>query len=166
MTRPQEAGLEGLHDIVVPEPVSWTPQTLGWAVLGVLVAAGLVVVAVHLVRRHRANAYRREAEAELDGIERRLHDPDDRVRALEEVPVLLKRTTLSVAPRAEVASLSGSAWLDFLDGTLGGSEFTTGPGRVLPSLAYGPGRDESPLSPADVESLMRLVRRWIRRHRV
>jgi hypothetical protein len=48
--QPQEAAapqtLEGLADIVVPEPVSLTPQTAGWIILGVIVIALLATVAV------------------------------------------------------------------------------------------------------------------------
>jgi len=67
-----------------------------------------------------------------------------------------------IAAREKVASLSGDAWLTFLDKSYRGTGFTTGPGRLLPALSY---RGPSSITPADAASLMDLVAIWIRRHR-
>jgi hypothetical protein len=96
--QPQEAAapqtLEGLADIVVPEPVSLTPQTAGWIILGVIVIALLATVAVLAWRRYRRNAYRREALALVEST------------PLIALPALVKRVALAAAPRTEVASLT------------------------------------------------------------
>jgi Flp pilus assembly protein TadB len=162
-----------LHDIVLPEPVSWMPQTIGWwVVLGLL----LVVVAWAAwaaVRRRRANRYRRLALARLEAIERALAAPASRAGALAELAVLVKETALACRPRAEVAALSGEPWLRFLDASYGGTGFTEGPGRLLPVLAYQawPSRGVEESTSRRVEEvteqipeLLRLVHHWILRH--
>jgi hypothetical protein len=63
-----------------------------------------------------------------------------------------------------VARLSGDAWLAFLDGTVGSTEFTRGLGRLLPELAYDPGA-ASRITATDSSNLIALVGAWIRHHK-
>ena len=53
-----------------------------------------------------------------------------------EVSELLRRTMLAYAPRAEVAGLTGDAWLEWLDRDLDEPRFREGAGRVLLELPY------------------------------
>jgi cbb3-type cytochrome oxidase subunit 3 len=158
------SGLEKLHEILLPEPVSWTPHTIGWyVVLGlVLIAAGWWVY--RRLRRFQKNRYRRLALAELAVIEGELQRPERRAKALSEIPVLLKWTALAAFPRSDVASLSGEQWLTFLDKTMGGKDFTEGDGRLLPELAYAPALGIANLSDGRVGNLLQLTRRWIEGH--
>ncbi|AKM31584.1 hypothetical protein AB870_17875 [Pandoraea faecigallinarum] len=116
--------LGALVDIVTPPAPSWTPQTIGWPVAAVLVAAGLLWFAWRTWRRYRANRYRREALAQLQQWAAALGEPTPnvsadigaakRARALREIAALLKRVALSAWPREVVASLTGNAWAAFL----------------------------------------------------
>ena len=142
--------LEGLNDIVVPEPVSLMPQTMGWIVLGVVIITMLATWAALAWRRHQRNAYRREALALLE---------TTRPQAL---PALVKRVALAAAPRTEVASLTGDSWLAFLDSSYGGHGFSNGPGRALATLSFAPAAPDAGV-PADLHDLVAL---WIRKHRV
>ncbi len=160
--------LEGLHDIVVPEAVSWVPQTAGWYGLALGVAAlgawGFWVA----YRRYRSNRYRRAALAALAEIEQRVSgglEPAERGRALADLPALLKRTALGAGSRRDIASLSGDAWLAYLDHAYGGTGFSDGPGRLLPTLAYAPPVRWNELAEAELSALIALTRTWIRRHR-
>jgi hypothetical protein len=159
--------LEGLHDIVVPTAVSWAPRSAGWYGLAV-VAAAVVAWGVWVgYRRHLANRYRRTALKALAAIEQRVATPDPagRARALAGLPTLLKRTALAAGHRLEVASLTGDAWLSYLDDTYGGTGFSAGPGRLLPTLAYASPSRFGDIAPTDVSALLALTRTWIRRHR-
>ena len=158
------SGLEKLHEIFLPEPVSWLPQTVGWyTIFGlILFVAGWWVYG--RLRRFRKNRYRRLALAELAFIERNLRQPEKRAKALAEIPVLLKGTALSAFPRRDVAGLSGETWLLFLDKTMGGKNFTEGEGRLLPELAYAPVQRTAQFSDESVSKLLQLIRRWIKRH--
>ena len=77
---------------------------------------------------------------------------------------LLQRAALTAYPREAVASLTGPAWLAFLDRTGRTTAFTTGPGPWLERVAYDP-RSASGLTPEDVGQLARIVRGWLARHR-
>ncbi len=158
-------GLEKLHEILLPDPVSWMPQTVGWyAVLGLIVVlAGCWVYG--RFRRIRKNRYRRFALAELEVIEQDLQQPEKRARALAEIPVLVKRTALAAFPRSEVAGLSGEKWLTFLDKTLAGKGFTGNVGRLLPELAYAPGPRISKVPDETIGKLIQLIRQWIQAHK-
>ena len=65
-----------------------------------------------------------------------------------------------------MAPLNGEPWLQFLDRTYGSPGFTEGPGRLLPTLAYATPAATSALPAKELQALVELVRRWIRRHRV
>jgi len=159
-----DSGLQNLHEILLPDPVNWMPQTIGWyAVIGLIL---LVVVCWFYgrLRRFRKNRYRRLALAELAIIEGELQRPERRNKALAEIPVLLKQTALSTFPRSEVASLSGENWLAFLDKTMGGKNFTEDEGRLLPELAYAPEPRIAELSDERIGNLVKLTRRWIKIH--
>lgn len=157
-------GLAGLHDVVAPVPVSWAPQTVGWAVL----AAALVVLLAWLGWRAwqwaRANRYRKEALAEIDRIAEALRgDPAGGLAALGAVNEILKRTALTAWPRRSVASLAGEGWLAFLDATADGQDFRSGPGRVLADQVYAP--SGLPAAEDERRAFFATVRRWIRHHR-
>jgi len=165
MAAAEVSGLEKLHEILLSDPVSWMPQTVGWyAVFGLIVGVtGWWVYG--RFRRFRKNRYRRFALAEFKVIEREWQQPEKRVRALAQIPVLLKRTALAAFPRSEVASLSGEKWLAFLDKTMGGKGFREDEGRLLPELAYAPAPRISKLPDEAVGKLLRLVRQWIKVHK-
>jgi len=158
------SGLEKLHEILSPDPVSWMPQTVGWyVVLGlILLVTGYWVYG--RLRRFQKNRYRRLALAELAVIEGELQRPERRAKALADIPVLLKWTALSAFPRSDVAELSGDEWLSFLDHTMGAKNFTEGEGRLLPELAYAPALGIANLSDEKIGSLLQLTRRWIKVH--
>ena len=147
---PLPPALDGLREIRLPEPVSYAPQTVGWWVVLAVLLAVLGYVAWRLWRRYQRNAYRRLALARLEGL------------APSQFPALLKRAALDAYPRDDVAELSGDPWLAFLDRSYGGSGFTSGPGRVLPALAYA----DTTLDESQRNELTGLVRTWIQRHRV
>jgi uncharacterized protein DUF4381 len=158
------SGLEQLHEILLPDPVSWMPQTTGWYAVLALVLCIVARWIYGRVRRYRANRYRRLALAELAIIERELRQPERRAQALAHIPVVLKRTALAAFPRRDVAGLSGEQWLAFLDQTMGGKHFTAGGGRLLADVAYAPASRIAALPDASVGALLQCARNWITTH--
>ena len=142
--------LDKLHDFYQPPPPAWTPQTVGWYV--VFAIAGLIALwaIIHNLRRWHANAYRRQALRELQTV------PPDQFSAL------IKRTALSVWPREKVASLSGEAWLSFLNQTAASGLFQVSPANRIEEVALR----AQPLSGSEEQALRAATAEWIRRHRV
>ena len=133
--------------------------------LAVLVAAVVLALLVRQVMRYRANRYRREALIELQALERDLRDPATRRHAVQALAALLKRTALAAWPRADVAPLSGAAWIAFLrkqedDGV------AEGLATLLDDLEYQ-GDGSMKTVPSNIAGdIVASVRQWIERHHV
>lgn len=144
-----------MHDLVVPEPVAWTPQTSGWPILAAWLAVVTLVGIAHWLAYRRRNRYRREAESLLAAIENRAEvDPVD---AAVQIATLVKRTALVAYPREQVASLYGAEWAAFLRESSAEDPLVVGAADRLAAAAYQ--------SDADGRVLVTPARRWIRRHR-
>src|SRR5262245_21438605 len=130
--------LQNLYDIITPAPVPWWPPAPGWYVVGGVVLILVVWAGWRWWKHWQAAAYRRAALTELQQLKMRTIDNVQRVPALQALPALVKRTALVAFPRQEVASLSSTAWLEFLDCTGHTDAFTRGRGQLLPVLSYDP----------------------------
>lgn len=149
----------GLINIPLPTAVSLWPQTWTSRIAVALLLAGMVAAVVWFVRRWHANRYRRAALAELDHVLRSTAEKDA-VSTADALALLVRRTALAIFPRETIAPLSGAAWLDFLDRSYDGHEFSQGARRALGLAPYAP----YSVAAADVAPLADLVRRWIRTH--
>ena len=128
--------LSSLHDIIVPEPVSWWPLAPGvWVLLGVATVVVLVLT-WRALRSWRTNAYRRAGLALLTD-----------AGTAHDISVILKRVALAAFPREQVASLYGTEWIAFLNQTC--------PQADLSSLLT---------DPSDGVGLRSRARLWITRH--
>jgi hypothetical protein len=157
--------LDALANIVQPESVSFTPVTVGWKILLLIVAVALAAAAWAAFRHWRQNRYRREALAELETLSAAATGSGPgKVEALRALPVLLRRVVLSVNERTDVASLSGGPWLDYLDARYPGRGFAQGPGRHVEAMGYLPDPQVDGLDPQTVKALLGEVRGWIERH--
>jgi hypothetical protein len=154
---PTPPPLEGLKDLVAPAPVPWWPPAPGWYVVAALLLGAATWIAWLAIRRHRRNAYRREALRELDALAAR-----SEVAAL---PELVRRVALCAAPRERVVAPVGDAWLSLLDRMSGGRSFTAGPGRRLLEIAYGSPASIESIPLAERAALVATCRRWIAGHR-
>jgi hypothetical protein len=144
------APLDNLHDFYQPPPPAWTPQTIGWYVLFGMGGLLILWIAIHFIRRWFADRYRREALGELA------------VLPPEQFSALLKRTALAAWPREKVASLSGEAWLQFLDQSIRSDLFHRAPANRVEEIALRP----VVLSNEETYALRNTVVEWIRRHHV
>ncbi|HET6960387.1 MAG TPA: DUF4381 domain-containing protein [Vicinamibacterales bacterium] len=167
MTQPDVVSIDfnRLQGIVTPPAVSYRPQTIGWYVVGAVLLLVIAWVVSRVVAYRRANRYRRAALDELIVIEQRLTGKD-RSKALVELDALVKRVALTAYPRERVASLSGAAWLSFLDATFHGTRFSAGDGKALADLPYQSAGQREQFAARNAAALVTLVRQWIRGHRV
>jgi hypothetical protein len=151
--------LAQLRDIHLPEPVTVFAFTPGWILLAIVAALVLGYAVLRLLRWWLKQAYRRQALRELDGLQQSFLADNDAASYLQQLTRLLKRVALSHFPRDRVASLSGEAWVAFLDRTGRTNDFSMGPGQVLIQGGY----EQAP--EFDPQQLHRLGALWIRQHR-
>lgn len=140
--------LENLHDIVVPDPIPWWPPAPGWIILAGLVVLASFYLWCRAVAHWRANAYRRAALRELEAAE-----------SVTSISELLRRTSLAIAPRTEIAAQSGSSWPEWLQRTSPNAM----PDEVYQQLTDGSYRDSTDL--VQVAALKSYASDWIRQHR-
>lgn len=118
VTAPREGHLNApdplaqLRDVHLPEPISAWPPAPGWWFLALLSLVGTLMLVRYFWQRHQRRAYIREAKVKLQALlvqqltpQRQLHLAND----------ILKRCAITAYPGQPVASLSGEAWLIFLN---------------------------------------------------
>lgn len=146
-----------LRDIHLPPAVSWWPPALGW---WLLLALALVLGGAVLWLRWRARQpvpLRRAALTELAAIESRWQQSQDPRELVYALSALLRRIAVSLHPRARTASMTGTAWLAFLDEASGSREFSQGAGQVFGQSLYQRRLE------VDAAAVLAACRRWVER---
>ena len=157
---PALAQLAALRDIHLPPPIAAGLPAPGWWFLALLLLIGLGACLVWLLNRWRASRYRRAAKAELAALLAAWQTHQDHQVHLEALQHLLKRVALSCFPRSQVASLTGEAWVAFLDQSSAGRDFSMGAGEILIDGGYLP----TATTEAELLGLHQAVLHWINRH--
>ncbi len=147
--------LEQMHNIFVPQAVSWWPPAFGWwAVGGSLLGARVLALITYLIRR-RQEAYRRTALKLLDG----LHEYSD-AQLPAEANRLLKRVALVAFPaeKLTINQAFGENWVDWLNARCPDLVFSGAAAAALARAGYQ--RDAS----YPRAELLDSVSRWIATH--
>lgn len=143
-----------LKDLHLPEAISWWPPAYGWWLLAILIPLFIVLIYWFYKRLTRKTALK-AAKKILADI--RQNNKLDNFQKLCELSVLLRRVAISVFPRADVAGLTGRAWLEFLDGSLKDKPFSTGIGACLAEAPYR----KVPPSGLEISQLISLCEDWL-----
>jgi hypothetical protein len=154
--------LAALHPLREPAAIGWWPLAPGWWLLIALAVLAIAVACYYLVKRYRANAYRRLALQQLQAIHTKLNQSDDSDLhgAVSNTNALLKSVALRQFPRHDIASLSGDAWLGFLNSTRRSESTDTEFSIGFAKAAYQP-----QVPQLDTEQLFRASKNWIVKHR-
>ncbi len=149
-----------LKDIHLPEPISWWPPALGWWLLLALILG--VIAFIFLVRwlylRYRKPAWYYDAKQLLQTIEYQYKTQADANVCLRELSMLLRRVSLSHDPDPLVASLTGKAWLRYLDKILPQAKFNTELGQLLITIPF---QNKSNIESRQVFKLLKLAQQWL-----
>jgi len=157
------ASLQNLNDIVLPEAVGWWPLAIGWYFLFGLLLVILGWFTYTSVRRWINNRYRRTALQQLQLLAEDIRTTDKRDIGLRQIPVLLKRTALSVYPRSQLASLTGKNWHDFLNSKVSKPSFPESIAELLDKISYSAG-DLSKVDTQAADDLLRACHHWLKHH--
>lgn len=155
---PTAAATLDLRDIHAAAAPGFWPPAPGWWLLAVLLLVLLTVATLWLLRRYRAYRLTLQILDELNTLSNSIGNINTE-DFLTKLSVLLRRIALRRYSREQVAPLTGSDWLRFLDATGGGGDFEHGVGQILEIGPYRPlGRE----LPAD--ELLTLARRWVKQN--
>lgn len=152
------SALEQLRDIHLPDPIGWWPPAIGWVLLGVftlLVLLGLVGLLVRYVIHNRA---KRQALRLLKTYQDAYLKQPNAPLTSSRISELLKRVALVYYPREKTASLSGEAWITFLNDTSKQLDFRS-VSVLLIDCPY------QPSSTHDLSPLFDLAQQWIKQRR-
>ncbi len=143
-------------EVVSPAAINWWPQTTGWWWVG---AALVVVLGRYGWRRLRhwyRNRYRREATVRLQ----QLAAASANDNWLLEINRLLKLTALAAFSREQVASLSGEAWVNFLNRQCTTPPFSTQQSQLLALGTY----TGQTVAAAHRQQMVDACLTWVREH--
>lgn len=159
--------LDGLEPLIAPPAISWWPPAPGWWCLPPLF--GLLAWGLWYWRRRAALAETPEAEQPLDPARQaaldelaRLPKPYDGAPAgpwLQELNGLLKRLCRTHYPADQSHTLSGRAWLAYLDNRCPAAGLTRW--MILVEGAYRP---QCKLDDKAIAGLYQSVETWVRKH--
>jgi hypothetical protein len=155
---PNESALAQLKDIHLPDPISWWPLAKGWFVLALGISVFLLWLIYWGLRyiwngRSKRQALRVLAAYQADYVKSRQSQ-----LSCARISELLKRVALVYYPRAQVASLQGQRWIDFLNETAEHADFNQ-VSVLLTECPYQPSEGH------DVTPLFHLAKLWIKQRR-
>ena len=160
--------LDQLEPLLAPAPVVWWPPAPGWWILALVLP--LLLAGLWRLRRHwstkatptdRQQALDPLRQAALDELAR-LRKPYDGAPAalwLQQLNALLKRLCRAHYPDSHSHTLSGRAWLAFLDNRCPAAGLTRW--MILVEGAY---RGECQLDDKAVDGLSQAIDTWVRKH--
>ncbi len=143
-----------LKDIHLPETIGWWPPAMGWWILIITIPL-LIFLFFWLYKRLTRYTAIKTANKILQTV--KLNTETSNEQKLKELSMLIRRTAMSVFPRADVAGLTGKAWLDFLDNSLGKPRFTEEVGVLLTDGLY-----QKEKQPVQVAPLITLCEDWLK----
>jgi len=154
--------LAALHPLREPAAIGWWPLAPGWWALLALAVLAIAIGCYFLLKHYRANAYRRLALQQLQTIHTHLDQSNgsDKHSAVSDTNALLKSVALRQFPRHDIASLSGEAWLSFLNTTRHSESTDTEFVNNFANAAY-----RAQIPELDTEQLFRASKNWIAKHR-
>jgi hypothetical protein len=152
--------LAELRDIHVPGMIETWPPAPGWWILAIIGLFMVIALLFWLVQRWQRSRYRREAINELKSLSDAWASHQDDAQYLNSLQHLLKRVALTNFPREDVASLTGEAWVQFLDQSTGSHDFSMAETDALIDGNYRPDLN------IDVATLESVAKQWINKHNI
>lgn len=148
-----------LRDIHLPASPDFWPPAPGWWLLVTIILFASGWALVKYLAFHRRQKQLKAIYNAFKPIEQKLLKAPDN-QTLAELNILLRQLALLHFPQTEIASLSGSKWLAFLDHSGATSQFSNGAGRLLADTPYLP--ENRPITRKESKALIKLVKEWVK----
>ena len=147
---------EELGNILEPDPLTFTFETIGWKILAILLFIGAIVVLFRKLKLYHKNKYRREAIRKLKMAEVENVSSQDKLNRLN---IILKQVAIISFGREQVAALYGESWFSFLDSKQKNSEF----GKYSDTFKNALYKDIE-VDNDTLESISGITVKWINQH--
>lgn len=144
-----------LRDIHLPETIGWFPPAFGWWSLLILIPLA-VFFCYWLFKRITRKTAVKSAKKLLKSL--KIDETKNSKQKLESISALLRRVAISVNSRSDCASLTGKAWLEYLDSSLGENAFSEGSGQILITGKYQKNMTDN----FNIDELITLTERWLK----
>ncbi|TNJ42512.1 DUF4381 domain-containing protein [Tamlana fucoidanivorans] len=148
-----------LQPIIEPDPITFTLETLGWKLIGVVLLVLVLFIVYNMFIRYKQRGYRRAAIQEIQSISKQ--DKQEVYPAIAKVMFLLKQTALRTYSKNEVASLSGRDWLALMDSKVKSSYFEQHEAVISNAVYQNKYNTESSF---DIEEFIQTSIKWIKDH--
>lgn len=143
-----------LRDIHLTPSIFWWPLAMGWWLSFILIVV-CIFLSFFIFRKWKKSSLKKEAVLALNLIEQQFQQNKDIAWCVREISSFLRRCTIS--KQALAASLTGPAWLHFLDEQTSSKDFSEGAGRILLNGPY-----QRYVDAREVSSLFQLCRNYIK----
>lgn len=147
-----------LRDIHLPDTIGSWPPALGWWLLVLLIPASCFLL-YWLYKRITRKTALKTAKKQLKIIQQNTDSND--MQKLIALSALLRRVAMSLSPRQETASLTGTAWLNYLNSTVKETPFTSGVGKVLATSHY-----QKQVTELNITELISLCSQWLNAQKI
>lgn len=144
-----------LRDISPPLAPGWLPPAPGWWFL--IFITGCSIATWLVVRQRRRLFYFRLAMTRLNQLAISYDADGDQQKLAIGLSHWIRQVALLAYPQRQVAGLTGTSWVSFLDASMAGREFTGGAGYIFAGAVYASDVD------FDAARLLDLCRRWLTR---
>lgn len=142
-----------LRDIQTPTAPGWFPLATGWWVLLAVSLLGLIAAQIYM-RRLRQNHFQL-AQQELRYVVSQYQENQDKQRLLLGLSRWQRQVAILAYPERKIAGLTGHNWVEFLDETMPGREFTGGYGYIFAGEVYAAQAD------IDADDILSLCQSWL-----
>jgi len=163
--------IHGIDEIILPADISWWPSTIGWKIVALLLCIFASYRLFKFGQSWWKNRYRREAIAQINELQlselklstQQQASDSGLLTVIEKLPFYLKTTALQAYPRDQVAQLSGTAWIDFLNEKTGSEHFNSNVSEQLLIISYRP-KEQWQLTEEQCLNLINLTKLWVKYH--
>ncbi|MBG7630428.1 MAG: DUF4381 domain-containing protein [Bacteroidetes bacterium] len=152
----EDSSPEMVGDILEPDPLPFTFETIGWKILGVVLLIVASILFYKWLKLYQKNKYRREAIKKLKFIEANNTQSQYKINQLN---IILKQVAMVTFGREQVAQLYGNDWFLFLDSKSEKSTFVKYSSNFTDAIYSKKEVDDTRL-----KSIYKLTKTWINEH--
>ena len=145
-----------IGDVLEPENLPFTFDTLGWKILLSLAFVLLLIIIYKRVNSYRKDKYRRSAIKSLQSLQ---YEKSKSQKKVIQLNVILKQVALKAYGRDHVAALYGKEWFSFLDSKVKKRNFVDYSNMIILAIY-----EDKEVDASSMNAIFDLSKKWINGH--